>query len=260
MASAEPQLIFSQQLADSHVQVWQQDNRRWMDFENDLVQTEIILDRPDYLPLLLNRAMLAGIIFTEMPRKILLAGTGGGATARYFSHRFPDVTGQAVELSDVIVLLAHEYFDFPNTENWHLLTDDIQSYVQNSQQHYDVMVIDIAENKLTPEWILEEKFLHQCRSRLTASGHVSFNLLVNDADDFLHALAAIRTVFDSQTVCLSLPEYRNIVILGFNQLPPYLLTDEIETRLPALDKAWELVVSEFYQQMLKDNPKCSGIL
>ena len=37
MESAEPQLIFNQQLADAHIQVWQQDNRRWMDFENDLI-------------------------------------------------------------------------------------------------------------------------------------------------------------------------------------------------------------------------------
>lgn len=257
---AEPQLLFSQQISDGHVQVWQQDNRRWMDFKGDLVQTEIILDHPETLPLPLNRAMLAGCIFTKTPQKILLAGTGGGATARYFAHRFPDVVGQAVELSDVVVTIAREYFDFPDNKHWHLLNDDIQSYVQSSQQFYDVMVIDIAEDKLTPEWIIDRQFLRQCRARLTEKGYVSINLLVDDANGFMHYLAAIRDVFDRQTICLSLPNYRNIVILAFNQLPPYLSTEDIENRLPILEKEWGLEFSEFYQQMLKDNPKGSGVL
>jgi len=252
--------LFNQKIAEGHVQVWQQDNRRWMDFENDLVQTEIILDRPDYLPLPLNRAMLAGIIFCEHPKQILLAGTGGGATARYLAQRFPDVLGQAVELSDVIVSLARDYFEFPDNKRWQLLTDDIQSYVQTSQQFYDVMVVDIAEKKLTPEWIIERQFLQQCRARLTETGYVSINLLVEDANSFMHYLAAIRDVFDRQTVCLSMPNYQNIVILAYNQPPPYLLPDEIEKRLPELEKQWGLELTEFYQQMLKDNPKGSGVL
>jgi spermidine synthase len=257
---AERQLLFSQKVVDDHVQVWQQDNRRWMDFKNDLVQTEIILDRPDYLPLPLNRAMLSGVIFTQQPQHILLAGTGGGATARYLAQRFPDIRGQAVELSDVIAAVAYDYFEFPDNDNWQLLTDDIQSYVNTSQQFYDVMVIDIAEEKLTPEWIIDRQFLQQCRARLTESGYVSINLLVDDANGFMHYLAAIREVFDCQTVCLSLPNYRNIVILAFNQQPPYILPDEIENRLATLEKKWGLELTEFYQQMLKDNPKASGVL
>jgi spermidine synthase len=257
---AEQQLLFNQKIAEGHVQVWQQDNRRWMDFENDLVQTEIILDRPDYLPLPLNRAMLAGIIFCEQPKQILLAGTGGGATARYLAQRFPDIDGQAVELSDVIASVAHEYFEFPNNKKWQLLTDDIKSYVQTSQQFYDVIVVDIAEEKLTPEWIVDRQFLQQCRARLTAEGYISINLLVDDENGFMNYLAAIRDVFDRQTVCLSMPSYRNIVILAFNQLPPYISPVDIENRLSTLEKEWGLELTEFYQQMLKDNPKDSGVL
>lgn len=118
---AERQQLFSQQDADLTVRVWQEGDRRWMDFKDDLVQTEIILDHPETLPLPLNRAMLAGCIFTITPQRILLAGTGGGATARYFAHRFPDVIGQAIELSDVIVTVARDYFEFPDNNNWHLL-------------------------------------------------------------------------------------------------------------------------------------------
>jgi spermidine synthase len=256
---AEQQLLFSQTVAEGHIQVWQQGNRRWMDFENDLVQTEIILDRLDYLPLPLNRAMLAGVIFSEQPQHILLAGTGGGATARYLAQRFPEMRGNAVELSEVIAKVAYDYFEFPDN-NWQLLTDDIQSYVDTSQQLYDVMVVDIAENKLTPEWMIERQFLQQCRARLTDKGYISVNLLVDDAEGFMRYLAAIRDVFDRQTLCLSLPNYRNIVILAFNKLPPYISSCEIEQRLPGLEKLWGLELTEFYQQMLKDNPKGSGIL
>ncbi len=258
MNQSNPELIFNQQLADEIVRVWQQDNRRWLDFDDGLIQSEIDLNRPEYLPLVLNRAMLAGIIFVERPQRVLLAGTGGGATARYFSSRFPDVYGEAVEKSDTVIQLAQKYFNFPNTKNWQLISGDIVDYVEQCQQQYDLIIIDIAVNQKTPKWIIERQFLQQCRSILTAQGEVVFNLLVDDANDFMHYLSAIRDSFDRRTVCLSLPNYRNTVVMAFNQKPAVLIED-ITAQLPDLEVLWGLELTTFYQQMLIDNPKNSGV-
>lgn len=241
------------------VTVWQQDNLRWLEFGDGLIQTEIDLDRPDYLPESFNRAMLSGIMFNgEEPDSVLLAGTGGGSTARYFSHRFPDVKGDAVELSPTILTIAKQYFDCPHNNHWQCIGGDIRHYVQHSDKHYDLIVLDIAFEQASPAWLTEHNFLTACRQRLSPSGHIAINLIVEDEQGFLQRLSAIRHAFDKQTLCLSLPEHRNILVFAFNQMP----LDSVlsESKLLTLQRQWQIEFSEFYQQMLKDNPKGSGII
>ena len=44
----EPELIYSVTEAERVIKVWQQDGLRWLEFGDELIQTEIVLDRPDY--------------------------------------------------------------------------------------------------------------------------------------------------------------------------------------------------------------------
>lgn len=259
MSQFPPHLVFEQQSVEGEVvQVWQQYDRRWLDFNDGLIQSEIILNNPEILPLPLNRAMLAGILFANIPKRVLLAGTGGGATARYFANCFPKVVGDAVEKSECVSDIAQHYFEFPMGNNWQIHTEDIVDYVQHCPHKYDLIIIDIAVNQKTPEWIIERNFLKQCRSLLTDKGHIALNLLVDDGNAFMHSLSAIRAVFDRHTACLSLPNYRNTVIFAFKNVPESLPA-ELREYLASLEASWGLEFGEFYQQMLKDNPHNSGV-
>lgn len=256
---AEQRLLFSQQDADLTVRVWQQDDRRWLDFDDTVIQSEIILDHPDYLPLALNRHMLAGLMFVDFPKRILLAGTGGGATARYFAHKFPEVKGDAVEVSPLICELARDFFEFPLGESWQQHAQGIKHYISDCQQQYDLIIIDIAEGKITPDWIVEPDFLQDCRSLLTKQGHIAFNVMLKDGGDLMGFLAKIHPAFDGLMNCLSVADHRNIVVFAFNN-PPTFSAEKTPSRLDTLEQKWELEFLKFYQQMLKDNPKCSGVL
>lgn len=257
MIITKPQLIVNWKTTDETLRIWQQGERLWLDFDDGLVQSEINLAQPELLPSSLNRAMLAGMLFEEAPQRVLLVGTGGGATARYFSHRFPDVKGEAVEVSESVASIAVNYFEFPQDKHWQLIHDDIRHYIQDCTHNYDLIVIDIAVNQVTPEWIIEHDFLGQCRALLTPQGQVAFNLLINDGNGFMHYLAAIRRVFDQRTACLSIPNYRNIVIFAFNSSSLYpSISPE---RLALLEQDWGIEFEAFYQQMLIDNPSNSGV-
>ena len=258
MSHFTPQLLFEQQSVDGEVRVWQQYDRRWLDFNDGLIQSEIILNSPEILPLPLNRAMLAGVLFSGMPKRILLAGTGGGATARYFSACFPDVIVDAVEKSECVSDIAINYFEFPAGNNWQIHTEDIVNYVQHCPYKYDLIIIDIAVDQKTPEWLIEREFLKHCRSLLTDNGHIALNLLVDDGNAFMHYLSAIRDCFDRQTACLSLPNYQNTVIFAFNNTPQFKHKN-LHKKLSELDALWGMEFTDFYQQMLKDNPQNSGV-
>lgn len=253
----EAELIYSITEDDRPIKVWQTSDLRWLEFGDDLIQTEIDLTRPDYLPESFNRAMLSGALFRgETPQKVLLAGTGGGSTARYFSHRFPDVMGDAVDYSSLVLDIARRFFECPYQGNWQLIEADIREYVQESQTHYDLIVMDIAIGQTSPEWIADPFFLKACRQLLTEKGHMAINLIVENELGFMTQLAGIRQAFDRQTVCLSLPEHRNVIVLAFNQIkgmdPSLSSFDELEIQ-------WQVEFGHFYQQMLKDNPVGSGV-
>ncbi len=256
---AEAKLLYSTTEEGCPIKVWQQDNLRWLEFGDELIQTEIDLDRADYLPESFSRAMLAGVLFTKMPKRVLLAGTGGGSTARYFASRFPDVQGDAVELSGAIIDLAKDYFDCPYTGNWSLIQADIREYVKQCPYRYDLIVMDIAIEQHTPLWLVEQTFLQHCRALLTQQGHIAINLIVKDAQDFLNTLAMVRQVFDKQTICLSLTEHKNILVYAYNQRC-HLTQQQISQSLPDLQQIWQVEFNDFFQQMLKDNPAGSGII
>jgi spermidine synthase len=257
---AEQRLLFSQYdpLLEMTARVWQQGSIRRLDFDDTVLQTEIELANPERLVSTLNHYLLAGCLFVEQPQRILLAGTGGGAIARYFAHHFNETIGDAVEISSVVCDIAKRFFEFPQTDNWQLHQQDIKQYIAGCDHVYDLIVVDIAEHQLTPEWLVESKLLHQMRMLLTAQGHIAINLLVKDGDTFMRMLATIRNVFDRVTVCASLPEYSNIVVYAYNKKPT-ILSEQVEERAAELQQCWKIPFVEIYQRMLKDNPKGSGV-
>lgn len=256
---SSPELLFTTREAEQTINVWQQEERRWLEFDDELIQTEINLDRPDYLPESFSRAMLAGVLFAEMPKRVLLAGAGGGSTARYFASRFPEVVGVSVELSPTIIDVAKEYFECPHTGNWQLIEADIRDYVEACPNKYDLIVIDIAIDQKTPDWLISIEFLSHCRQILTKCGHVSINLIVESDDDFLHALAMIRQAFDKQTFCLSLSEHKNILVFAYNTMPT-CSDEELIEKAEQLRVGWQVEFADFYRQMMKDNPQGSGVI
>jgi spermidine synthase len=254
---ADATILLQQTIADgSTIRIWQQDEQRYLDFDDGLVQSAIDLQHPDYLPLPLNRAMLAGIVFCSPIQRVLLAGTGGGATARFLAQQFPQVQGEAVEVSAELADLARQYFDFP--ASWPIHIEAIEDYLTQPEATFDLILLDIAVEQRTPQWLLNSDFLQKCRNHLTATGHLAINLLVDDAEGFLAALKSIRQIFERRTVCLSLENHRNIVVFAFNAMPAFLPPLSTEY-LRSLEQDWSIEFMAFYERMLKENPAGSGI-
>lgn len=141
-----------------------------------------------------------------------------------------------------------------------MIEADIRDYVQHCQVRYDLIVMDIAITigNTSPDWIIAPAFLKGCRQSLSTTGHIAINLIVESEQGFMTQLAAIREAFDRQTVCVSLPEHRNVIVLAFNQAKSVVAPNP--QTLEKLEAQWQVEFVTFYQQMLKDNPKGSGVI
>lgn len=258
MTDTEEKCLFRQYESDTLMEVWQRGNKRQLLFDEKVIQSEILLDRPQQLMLPLHQSLLAGALFSELPQQVLLAGTGGASLVRYFHHHFPMVDGDAVELSASVCDIAKNYFSYP-TDYWPLHQQDIQAYLNSCTKKYDLIFFDIAQGKYSPEWLLTIPFLLKMKSMLTTRGHIAFNILPRDERDAIRFLAAIRMVFAQQTVCLSVPNYINMVVFAFNETPKFT-HQQIEQRLDELTHFWQIDFSTMWQIMLKENPSGSGVL
>lgn len=240
------------------IQVWQKDDRRSLWFDDVILQSEINLDDPAVLPNPVNRAMLAHLMFGQQPRRVLLAGCGGGAIGRWFHARSPETAGDAVELSAGVARIALDWFDFPaEHSHWQLHIGDVREFLHHTRKTYDFILVDLEENQYSPEWITDQPFLEQCHSALTGQGVLTLNLIPDGPNRYTQALWNIRQVFQRRTLCLPMPQYDNQLVMAFREQPD---TANIDSRIEAARAQWGIEFSRYWQSLRQNNPPGSGIL
>ncbi len=245
----QTKLLFQKQTPDGLIEVWNENHLRWLSIDA-IEQSRINIDQPDLLASSVHRYFLAALIFIKTPEKILLGGLGGGALARFLYYRKPEIQGEAIEIDETIVTLAKDYFYFP-VQQWKIIVGDIRQW---NAKYYDLMIVDIAEGELTPAWLYSETMLLQLKRQLSEHGVMVMNLLVADARSFVIALTEVRKVFQRQTLCLSVPGHKNIIVIAFKQRPVKSTEIELEARINKLTACWGLEFSVFLEQIKKDNP------
>lgn len=240
--------------------VYEQGQRRWLSFGDDGVQSIIDLVDTDVLISPVCRAMLAVLLFVPVPRRVLLLGAGGATLARYFQHRKAAIEGDCVEVSSAVVEIADKYFECPGeSQGWHMIVADVREYIKQCQRHYDLVFLDIGDEGASPAWMFEPEFLGQCRGTLQDGGALVINIIQESAEKFASALWNIRQTFDLRTVCIPVPEHRNILVFAFNGSPQYSDLESLERRIPHLTEQWGLEFQRFFQRMKEVNPRNSGI-
>ena len=222
--------IYREENDDTRLEIWDEGDLRSLWFDDVILQTQIHLHDPAVLPNPVNRAMLAHLMFEPPLRRVMLAGCGGGAIARWLHARMPDVAGDAVELSDTVARLAREYFDFPPAQhsNWRLLIGDVREHLVHSDAHYDFILVDLEKDQATPTWLTSPGFLTGCRDHLSPQGTLTLNLIVDDAAAVSAALFAIRSVFGTGALLLDDPDHDNLLVIAFAaDTPPTPDTDRL---------------------------------
>lgn len=213
--------IYREEHGDTHLEIWQEGDRRSLWFDDVILQTEIHLHDPAVLPNPVNRAMLAHLMFRSEIERVLLAGCGGGAIARWLHARAPQIAGDAVELSATVARLAREYFDFPPPEsNWRLLVEDVRDHLIHSEALYDFILVDLEENQATPSWVTDAGFLRRCRERLARDGILIINLILGDTTTISRSLQRIRQVFGNDTLLLDEVDHDNLLVFAFKSAVP----------------------------------------
>ena len=215
--------IYREENDTIHLEIWEDGDRRSLWFDDVILQSEINTHDPAVLPNPVNRAMLAHLMFDLPLQRVMLAGCGGGAIARWLNSRAPEVKGDAVEVPEIVARLAREYFEFPPPgTNWQLLIEDVREHLGLSTHRYDFILVDLEENQMTPGWVTGTEFLEGCRDHLSDQGTLTLNLILDDLVAISEAVQHVRQVFGSDILLLNNPQHDNLLVLAFRSQTPDL--------------------------------------
>ena len=147
------------------------------------------------LPVPYTRYMTATLAYVPQPERVLEIGFGGGRTAWYLHHYFPETAITSVELDPTVIELAKKYFGVEDRENLEIAAGDGRLFLMKAKQRYDLILIDAYRGPFVPFHLLTREFYELVERRLAEGGVVAQNIepttMLFDA-----ASATLAAVFD----------------------------------------------------------------
>jgi len=117
-------------------------------------------------------------------KKILVLGTGLGSIPYILERKFNIISSyDSVDLDPVVNSLFDRYTAPLLLSSVNLITIDAETYMQETEQCYDLICVDIFIDHRIPMVFDEIQFLRLLKSRLNQDGFVIFNRLAESRED-----------------------------------------------------------------------------
>ncbi|SEP61264.1 Spermine/spermidine synthase [Flavobacterium urocaniciphilum] len=111
-------------------------------------------------------------------KHILILGVAGGSVVKTLVNDFNfsnKITG--VELDQHVIDIANKYFNLNTFQNFECVIDDAQNFVEETPNKYDLIIIDIFNDKVMPAFLFENDFIHNTKNLLQKKGYILFNIM-----------------------------------------------------------------------------------
>src|SRR3954464_9376181 len=217
LASAEPRVIHQRASPYGDLYVTEEaPGLRTLSFRPDGARQSVVdLGDPDHLELAYTRMALAAMALVPNPRRILLAGLGGGALPRFLHRNFPEASIEVAEINPQVLEVATRYLGFTRDARLIVHIADARDFIARAPPGaYDVIVLDAYADATVPPHLATLEFMTAVREALAPSGVVVSNLW-NRAQNkrYDDMLATQRAAFES-VATLAVPGEVNVIVVS----------------------------------------------
>lgn len=229
---------------------------RSLHFGSEPKQSSMDLNDPYRLALLYSRAMVAGLLFNETPRNVLLIGLGGGSLAKFLLHHFPDCRVDVVEYREAVHQLARRYFHLPDDARLRVHIADAGEFIRRADEGfhaYDLIMVDAFTGDGLAHSTVGLSFFECCRRHLAANGVLTANLWSNDAIRLEDVLQAIQDSFDGRMLRLPVSGKANVIALATQQGSPRRELRRLTERARLLQTRTRVEFASLLNQLRKHN-------
>lgn len=111
-------------------------------------------------------------------KQILVLGVAGGSVIKTLIDEIGckgTITG--VEIDPEIIQVANTYFHLDKIPNLNLVIDDAFEFVLKTREKYGLIIVDVFQDALMPNFLFEKFFAHRLAFLLDDKGVVLFNTM-----------------------------------------------------------------------------------
>jgi spermidine synthase len=208
-------LIYSTSDSFGPIEVYENQVLRSLHFGTRARQSAMYVGKPYLLPLSYSRYMLAPLLFLPKLNRVLILGFGAGSLFHFFHHYYrPGVEIDAVELRHEVIDVAKRYFHLSDAnEGLNLHIQPALEYLKSTTQNYDLVLVDIYNDKGVDRTILEDAFFQLLRQHTASDGLISINLWSSHAETFKQVQANLQRHFP-HCLYIPVPNKGNIIIVA----------------------------------------------
>jgi spermidine synthase len=148
---------------------------------------------------------------------ILVLGVAGGSVIKTLLNDVKyegKITG--VEIDSGIISIANTYFQLHEIPNLTVIIDDAFEFVLKTKEKYDLIVIDIFQDTMMPNFLFEDFFTDRLGVILESKGSVLFNTMITQSLHNERNLKYISKFNTKQYKVKSIPrveEHNELIIL-----------------------------------------------
>ena len=187
--------IFEKRLAEWTIQVIERGGRRELRFGNQITQSAISLEDPEFLLLEYTRAMIAGFLFVRKPVSILHIGLGAGSLPRFIHHHFPACRQVVVENSPEVIEVAFRYFFLPLSPKLQVIEEEGKTFLAKAEGRFDLIFLDAFSAEGAPGQVETVPFFETAREHLAPGGWLVNNVWGSDPANLKRVTANLALTF-----------------------------------------------------------------
>lgn len=177
-ADATAEIVYTKRSVYRNIIVTDEGDRICMSFRLrsgsvHATQSCMFKDDHDRLVFDYTRMVMGGLMLAPRPRKILIAGLGGGSIPRVLREVVPQAEIDVAEIDEAVVEVARDYFDFRAHDKVRMIVKDARVYVKQAALFgvkYDLIVLDAFNGDYIPEHLMTSDFLEECEAILAPGG------------------------------------------------------------------------------------------
>lgn len=240
--SLAAELIHEEKSLYRDINVMQTGSRRCLIFNvhrGDRNQTCVDVDNRDELIFSYTKMSFAGLLLNPDPKKILIAGLGGGTLPLAFNDMYPEAEIDVVEVDQAVVNVAKGFFFFEENANMRVAVNDARVFVKRAGilgEKYDFIILDAFGGDYIPEHLLTREFLEEVKAIMTEDAVLVANTF-STSRFYDHESVTYQRVF-GEFYNFKLPTSGNrIIITQLQPLPPRgNLVTQAQSLAPRLEK------------------------
>ena len=210
--------------------------------------------RPGKMVFSYTRMMMAALLLNPSPRRVLIAGLGGGTLPTALAAVYPHVLIDVVEIDPAVVNAARQFFGFVAGPRLRVHISDARAFVKRAARNgatYDLVMLDAFNSDYIPEHLMTREFMLETRALLGDDGVLAANTFTASRL-YDHESATYRDVF-GPFFNLRLQDSSNRVILATSKpLPDILSLHRRAAQLDARLRPFGIDIGRYPKRLLSE--------